>query len=220
MTGLEEKRNDDGSIEKRSVGVPVKKAVQNLVLTAQANYDKELRGEKPLDIALHRLFIGNPGTGKTTVARIYGRILRALGLLSNGVVVLKGGGDFISGHEGGTEEATLAILENAKGKVLVIDEAYTLDGSNRGKIAIDMMVSKLMGRPGEDIAVLLLGHEASIMRMISNHNPVLGRCFNLQDALVFPDFNDQELRQVLKERLSNLTMGYETQKRFIDMLAS
>jgi hypothetical protein len=64
MTGLEEKRNEDGSVEKRSVGLPVKKAVQNLVSTAQANYDRELRGEKPLDVALNRLFIGNPGTGE------------------------------------------------------------------------------------------------------------------------------------------------------------
>jgi len=63
LTGLEEKRNEDGSVEKRSVGVPVKKAVHNLVMTAQANYDRELRGEKTLNIALNRLFIGNPGTG-------------------------------------------------------------------------------------------------------------------------------------------------------------
>ena len=69
MTGLEENRNEDGSTEKRSVGVPVKKAVQNLVSTAQANYDRELRGEKPLDLALNRLFIGNPGTGKICSCR-------------------------------------------------------------------------------------------------------------------------------------------------------
>ena len=78
MTGLQEKRNDDGSIEKRSVGVPVKKAVQNLVLTAQANYDKELRGEKPLDIALNRLLIGNPGTGERNRERAL------LGIFHNG----------------------------------------------------------------------------------------------------------------------------------------
>jgi len=116
-------------------------------------------------------------TGKTTVAQIYGRILRALGLLSNGSVVLKSGGDLISGHEGGTEEATLAILENAKGKVLVIDEAYMLDSSNYGKIALDMIVSKVMGSPGEDIAVLLLGYEDLIMKMLNNQNPGLKRYF-------------------------------------------
>lgn len=92
-------------------------------------------------------------------------------------MVLKGGGDLISGHEGGTEEATLAILENAKGKVLVIDEAYMLDGSNYGKIALDMIVSKVMGSPGEDIAVLLLGYEDLIMKMINNQNPGLKRYF-------------------------------------------
>ena len=117
------------------------------------------------------------------MASIYGKILRALGLLSNGSVVLKGGGDLISGHEGGTEEATLAILENAKGKVLVIDEAYMLDGSNYGKIALDMIVSKVMGSPGEDIAVLLLGYEDSIMGMINNQNPGLKGYFTCHPFL-------------------------------------
>jgi len=86
-------------------------------------------------------------------------------------MVLKVAGDLISGHEGGTEDATLAILENAKGKVLVIDEAYVLDTSNYGKIALDMIVSKVMGSPGEDIAVLLLGYEDEIMAMVNNQNP-------------------------------------------------
>ena len=117
------------------------------------------------------------------MASIYGKILRALGLLSNGSVVLKGGGDLISGHEGGTEEATLAILENAKGKVLVIDEAYMLDGSNYGKIALDMIVSKVMGSPGEDIAVLLLGYEDLIMKMINNQNPGLKGYFTCHPFL-------------------------------------
>ena len=117
------------------------------------------------------------------MASIYGKILRALGLLSNGSVVLKGGGDLISGHEGGTEEATLAILENAKGKVLVIDEAYMLDGSNYGKIALDMIVSKVMGSPGEDIAVLLLGYEDLIMGMINNQNPGLKGYFTCHPFL-------------------------------------
>ena len=85
------------------------------------------------------------------LAQIYGRILRALGLLSNGSVILKGGGDLIAGHEGGTEEATLAILENAKGKVLVIDEAYMLDGSNHGKIALDMICFQGHGKPGRGL---------------------------------------------------------------------
>ena len=106
---------------------------------------------------------------------MYGRILRALGLLSNGSVVLKRGGDFTAGHEGGTEEKTIAILENARGKVLVIDEAYVLDDANYGKKALDMIVSKVSGSPGEDIAVLLLGYEDEIIRMINNQNSGLKR---------------------------------------------
>ena len=83
----------------------------------------------------------------------------------------------IAAHEGGTQEATLALLDIAKGKVLVIDEAYMLDDSNYGKIALDMIVSKVMGSPGEDIAVLLLGYEDLIMKMLNNQNLGLKRYF-------------------------------------------
>jgi len=90
---------------------------------AAINYERELASEPPHLIPLNRLFLGNPGTGKTTVATIYGRILKGLGYLSDGSVVVKTPSDLIAGVVGGTEEKTAALLEVCKGKVLVIDEA-------------------------------------------------------------------------------------------------
>jgi DNA replication protein DnaC len=77
-------------------------------------------------LPLNRLFLGNPGTGKTSIAKVYGRILKGLGYLSDGSVEVRTPSDLIASAVGGTEEKTAALLEICKGKVLVIDEAYAL----------------------------------------------------------------------------------------------
>lgn len=86
------------------------------------NYDRELEGQAPLATPLNRLFLGNPGTGKTTMAQIYGRVLAALGFLSDGAVELKTPSDLTGSVIGETAEKTAAVIDNARGKVLVIDE--------------------------------------------------------------------------------------------------
>lgn len=98
-------------------------AILGIVIT---NAGLEEEGKPPLELNLNRLFFGNPGTGKTTVARLYARILGDLGLLSKGEVVLKTPSDFLGGALGVSEQQTRAIVEAAKGSVLVIDEAYGL----------------------------------------------------------------------------------------------
>ena len=90
------------------------------------NYERELAGDPPLETPLNRLFLGNPGTGKTTTAELYGRILKGLGFLSDGSVELKVPADLTGSAVGETAEKTSAILANARGKVLVIDEACEL----------------------------------------------------------------------------------------------
>ena len=110
--------------------VEVKQAIDGLARTAANNYDRELRSEPPDDVMLHRLFVGNPGTGKTTVARLYGRILKCLGFLSNGDVVYKTASDFIGSHVGESAKNAQAILQLAVGKVLLIDEAYGLNDAS------------------------------------------------------------------------------------------
>jgi ATPase family associated with various cellular activities (AAA) len=102
--------------------------VENLLGLIRTNAELEEQ-EKPLKkITLNRVFLGNPATGKTTVANIYGRILRDLGLLSKGDVVVKIPADFTGSVLGESEKLTTAILDATVGCVLVIDEAYGLHG--------------------------------------------------------------------------------------------
>lgn len=117
----------------------VKDAVANFFSMVKTNYERELLEKKPHMVSLNRVFLGSPGTGKTTVAQLYGRILAELGLLSNGegmflalccasnrtnmvVVVVKNPSDFVGSHLGESEKQTKAILASTVGKVLVIDE--------------------------------------------------------------------------------------------------
>ena len=171
--------------------------VNKLLQLAAVNYQRELASEPPHLIPLNRLFLGNPGTGKTTVATIYGRVLKGLGYLSDGSVVVKTPSDLIGGAVGGTEEKTAALLEFCKGKVLVIDEAYALHEGLYGARAVDTIVSKVQNSPGEDIAVLLLGYEPKMLKMLQESNPGLQRRFSPESAFRFPDFTDDQLEELL-----------------------
>ncbi|KAJ7756428.1 P-loop containing nucleoside triphosphate hydrolase protein [Mycena maculata] len=153
----------------------VKDTVRNLIDHIIVNYQRELQEKEPLSTSLHRVFLGSPGTGKTTVARLYGEILADLGLLSKGGVVLKNPADFIGAHLGHSEKNTKAILATTLGKVLVIDEAYMLYSSGKHGIGnesdsfktavIDTLVAEIQPEPGEDRAVLLLGYEDKMVDM-------------------------------------------------------
>jgi AAA+ superfamily predicted ATPase len=171
----------------------VKEAVMKIVKQAEVNYDRELKGLKVSDIGLNRLFLGNPGTGKTTVAAIYGKVLKALRLLSNGELMSKTASDFVGDVVGASQSRTRALIESAQGKVLLIDEAYVLDDGMYGKQALDTIVEKVQGAPGEDIAVVMIGYKPQILKMLREQNPGLSRRFQPANAFEFEDFTDSEL---------------------------
>ncbi|UPX21074.1 uncharacterized protein EKO05_0011278 [Ascochyta rabiei] len=162
----------------------VKETVQTLLDGIQTNYKRELE-EKPLvEYSLNKCFIGSPGTGKTSVAKLYGQILADIGLLSNGEVVVKNPADFIGNVIGGSEANTKAILASTVGKVLIIDEAYMLAGNSgdSSKTAdifktavIDTIVAEVQSRIGEDRCVLLLGYKDLMEGMFRDVNPGLAR---------------------------------------------
>ncbi|KAL4777183.1 hypothetical protein BDW60DRAFT_212863 [Aspergillus nidulans var. acristatus] len=99
-------------------------------LGIQYNYQRELQELPPVEFTLNRVFLGSPGTGKTTVAKLYGQILVDIAMLSNGegipLVVVKNPSDFVGSVIGESEKNTKGILASTLGKVLVIDEAYGL----------------------------------------------------------------------------------------------
>ena len=107
----------------------VKASIQKLLQLMASNYEREKRGDKVIEVPLNRVFLGNPGTGKTTCATIYGDILRNVGMLSNGEIEERTASDFIGEHVGSSAKKTRAVIEQSKGNVLIIDEAYNLDDS-------------------------------------------------------------------------------------------
>ncbi|KAL4807516.1 P-loop containing nucleoside triphosphate hydrolase protein [Aspergillus unguis] len=190
----------------------VKDTVRALLDSIQSNYERELQEKSLVEFTLNRVFLGSPGTGKTTVAKLYGQILVDLGLLSNGEVIVKNPADFVGAHIGHSEQNTKGILASTLGKVLVIDEAYGLYGggtrdptgahTNQFKTAvIDTIVSEVQSVPGDDRCVLLLGYEEQMREMFQNVNPGLSRRFSPDNPFLFEDFSDPELLQILELKL-------------------
>lgn len=127
------------------------------------------------------MFLGNPGTGKTTVAKLYARMLKELGLISKGDLMVVKPADFIGAVVGESEKKTKAILEAARGKVLFVDEAYGLYSSASASLGsggtsapsdpfraavIDTLVAEVQGTPGEDIALLMAGYRKEMLSML------------------------------------------------------
>lgn len=207
----------------------VKQAVKALMNRLQTNYERELKEQPLVECSLNKVFVGNPGTGKTTVAKLYGGILKALGLLSNGEVIIKNPADFVGGALGQSEKNTKAILDSTKGKVLIIDEAYMLasGGSNSGGTSdpykaavIDTIVAEVQSTALEDRCVLLLGYKEQMEDMFQKVNPGLTRRFPVSSGFNFEDYNDGELRQILDLKLKQqgFKAGEATKKVVIEVL--
>ncbi|KAJ3939835.1 uncharacterized protein N0V96_009822 [Colletotrichum fioriniae] len=188
----------------------VKESVRALIDSIQTNYVRELAEEPIIEYTLNKVFLGSPGTGKTTVAKLYAQILVDLGLLSNGEVVVKNPADFIGAALGGSESQTKGILASTIGKVLVIDEAYGLYGSSNSAggssdpyktAVVDTIVAEVQSVPGEDRCVLLLGYKDHMEEMMQNVNPGLSRRFPLSSAFVFEDFEKADMRKILQLKL-------------------
>ena len=179
----------------------IKEAVQELIELCGANYHRELVGKPPFEVFVNQMFLGNPGTGKTTCEKLYGHLLKELGFLSNGDVISKTASDFIGAHVGESQTKTSQILECSHGKVLIIDEAYALADSLYGKQVLNTLVEKVQGSPSDDLAVLLFGYEEPMLRMINNQNPGLSRRFPKEQAFFFDDYNETELLLLLKLNL-------------------
>lgn len=209
----------------------VKNTVGALVDSIQQNYQRELAEQAPIQYSLNKLFLGSPGTGKTTVAKLYGSILVDLGLLSRNEVIVKNPADFVGSALGQSEKQTKGILAATEGKVLVIDEAYSLyGGGGTGSSSIvdpyktavvDTIVAEVQSVPGDDRCVLLLGYREQMETMLQNVNPGLSRRFPLVSAFEFEDFSDSELNAILNLKLGQQDYAVTDQARRVvmDMLS-
>mmetsp|Transcript_23988 Transcript_23988/g.44075 ORF Transcript_23988/g.44075 Transcript_23988/m.44075 type:complete len:817 (-) Transcript_23988:116-2566(-) len=150
---------------------------------------------------LHMIFSGNPGTGKTTVARIVAELLTAMGLMRKGHLVEADRGALVAGYSGQTALKTKQVIESAMGGVLFIDEAYALvseDGKDGfGKEALDTLIKMIEDRR-QDLVVILAGYPEEMARLVSA-NPGVKSRFPTQ--VFFEDYTPEELLQIADKML-------------------
>lgn len=175
----------------------VKTEVRRLTSLLRVQKLREEAGLPTLETSRHLVFTGNPGTGKTTVARLLSEIYRALDVVTKGHLVETDRADLVAGFVGQTATKTQAVLESALGGTLLIDEAYSLarGGDNDfGREAIDTLV-KFMEDHRDDLAIVACGYPAEMAELI-DANPGLASRFTR--TIVFPDYTDDELVQIFE----------------------
>ena len=174
----------------------VKHDVEEMVGLAKVRKMREEKGMKTVPVSLHLVFSGNPGTGKTTVARILAKLYKEIGILSKGQLVETDRSGLVAGYVGQTAIKTQKKIEEAMGGVLFIDEAYTLnqEGENFGQEAIDTIL-KAMEDHRDKFIVIVAGY-TELMRNFVNSNPGLKSRFN--KYIEFPDYTVDELQAIFK----------------------
>lgn len=177
----------------------IKEEVDSLINWIEICKARKEHGLPTPDLSLHMVFSGNPGTGKTMVARLMSRIFRSLGVLSKGHLVEVDRSGLVAGYVGQTAIKTAEVIEKALGGVLFIDEAYALTnrgGMDYGQEAVDTLL-KAMEDHREDLVVIVAGY-TELMREFVHSNPGLESRFNR--FMYFPDYTVEEMTGIFRMR--------------------
>lgn len=180
----------------------VKEAVNQLVNLIRVQKLREKRGFKNQAASKHMVFSGNPGTGKTTVARMLGKIFKHLGVLPSGQLVEVDRSSLVSGYIGQTATKTQEAIEKAMGGILFIDEAYALTVNKGeqdfGQEAVDTLL-KAMEDHRDNLLVIVAGYPEPMKEFLSS-NPGLQSRFNR--FIFFEDYTSTELTEILEKQCS------------------
>lgn len=205
LEGLMEKLNNLIGLE------GVKQEVNSLINLIKINKLRESRGMATPDVSKHLVFLGNPGTGKTTVARLLSQIYQQMGVLETGQLVEVDRAELVAGYVGQTAMKTKEKIDEAMGGILFIDEAYTLakDGNDFGQEAIDTLLKEMEDKR-DSFIVIVAGYPEPMERFLES-NPGLKSRFSKN--IMFEDYSEEELFSILELFCKPFEMKYSDEAK-------